>query len=400
MFEPKIVPHQSSDKIVYLDNQATTQVDPRVADEMVHFMTTNYGNASSGHYLGNLAYQAIEEARKTVAYTVGMSDCRVVFTSGATEANNLAILGIASAAKNKSKRVITCVTEHPSILEACKEIERHGFEVIRLPVDVDGYVDLNAFEDALSDQTLLVSIMTANHEIGTIQDIETIGTICRNRGVLFHSDMTQCVGKIKTISDDWGVDLVSLSGHKLYGPKGVGALVIGNQVTRSRLITRTFGGSQEFGLRAGTLNGPGIAGLAKALDIARDEMKIESYRCQSLRDDLLSHLYERIPDLSINGPNPRTSPESRLPNNLNVAFPNTESEAIMAMAGDICISNGSACNAASLKPSHVISALPGRHWASTASIRIGVGRFTTVQEISYAADRIAGAVLKYRNLPE
>jgi cysteine desulfurase len=378
---------------IYLDNQSTTRVDPRVLEVMLPYFTERYGNPhSTSHAYGRIAAEAVEEARRDVAELVHADPREIVFTSGATEANNLAIKGAAHFARahphngRVRDHIVALQTEHKCVLESCKELEREGFAVTYLPVEPDGLVSLVVLEAALSERTLLVSIMAAHNEIGVIQPLAEIGALCRSRGVLFHTDAAQAFGKITLDVETMKIDLLSISGHKIYGPKGVGALYICRR-PRVRLLPLIDGGGQERGLRSGTLPTPLCAGLGRAAAIAGVEMADESERLRRLRDGLLRSLVRRVPGLRVNG-----DLEQRLPGSLNLSFPEIPALTLIEAVPSIAISTGSACTSASVEPSYVLRALGLPDALANASIRIGLGRFTTAAEADFAADALAAAV--------
>ena len=377
---------------VYLDNQATTPVDPRVLEAMLPYFTEHFGNPqSTTHIYGRDAAAAVERARAEVAALIHADPREIVFTSGATEANNLAIKGVAHFARayphNGQVRdhIVALQTEHKCVLESCKELEREGFAVTYLPAEPDGLVSLVVLEAALSERTLLVSVMAAHNEIGVIQPLAEIGALCRSRGVLFHTDAAQAFGKITLDVEAMKIDLLSISGHKIYGPKGVGALYIRRR-PRVRLLPLIDGGGQERGLRSGTLPTPLCVGLGRAAAIAGVEMADESERLRRLRDGLLRSLVRRVPGLRVNG-----DLEQRLPGSLNLSFPEIPALTLIEAVPSIAISTGSACTSASVEPSYVLRALTLPDALANASIRIGLGRFTTAAEVDFAADALAAA---------
>jgi cysteine desulfurase len=377
---------------IYLDNQSTTLVDPRVLEAMLPYFTEHFGNPhSTTHPYGRVAAEAIERARGDVAALIHADPREIVFTSGATEANNLAIKGAAHFARAHPQggrvrnHLVTLQTEHKCVLESCRALEREGFEVTYLPVEPDGLVSLAALEAALSDRTLLVSIMAAHNEIGVIQPLAELGALCRSRGVLFHTDAAQAFGKIPLDVEAMTIDLLSISGHKIYGPKGIGALYIRRR-PRVRLLPLIDGGGQERGLRSGTLPAPLCVGLGRAAGLAGDEMAEEADRLRHLRDGFLRSLTRRVPGLHVNG-----DLEHRLPGSLNVSFPGIPALALIEAVPSIAISTGSACTSASVEPSYVLRAMGLPDSIANASIRIGFGRFTTAAEASFAVDALAAA---------
>jgi cysteine desulfurase len=377
---------------IYLDNQSTTRVDPRVFEAMLPYFTEHYGNPhSTSHAYGRIAAEAIERARGEIAALIHADPREIVFTSGATEANNLAIKGAAHFSRAHRRngevrdQILVLQTEHKCVLESCKELEREGFTVTYLPVESDGLVSLATLEAALSNRTLLVSVMAAHNEIGVIQPLDEIGALCRARGVLFHTDAAQAFGKIPLDVEVTNIDLLSISGHKIYGPKGVGALYIRRR-PRVRLLPLIDGGGQERGLRSGTLPTPLCVGLGRAAAIAGAEMTGETIRLRGLRDTLLGNLARRVPGLLVNG-----DLEQRLPGSLNVSIPGVPALELIKAVPSLAISTGSACTSASVEPSYVLRALGLPETLANASIRIGLGRFTTAADTDFAADALAAA---------
>lgn len=379
---------------VYLDNHATTPVDPRVLEAMLPFWTTHYGNAASAsHRFGWDAADAVDHAREALATLLGARSRELVFTSGATEANNLALKGAAYALRKKGNHLITAAAEHKSVLDPLKRLAREGeFELTILPTDSTGRIAAEAVIAAITPRTILVSVMAANNEVGTLNPIAAIGRACRERGVLFHTDATQAVGKVPLDVHDDQVDLLSLSAHKLYGPKGVGALYVRSGV---RLTALFDGGGHERGLRSGTLAVPLIVGLGSAAAIARAERDTEAERLKSQRDRLHAALRERPGAITLNG-----HPTERLPGNLNVSFDHVEGEALLMALRDLAVSSGSACTSAEPETSHVLRAMGLSESRARASLRFGLGRFTTDEEIGFAADYVAGIVEALRSSPE
>ncbi len=380
---------------IYLDHHATTPVDPRVLEVMLPLFTENFGNAASHtHAYGWRAEAVVEIAREEIASVLGAEDPReIVFTSGATESNNLALRGAVLAARKEQPHVVTLETEHPGVLDPCAALERDGVRVTRLPVDGDGLVDPAAVEAALEGETVIVSVMAANNEIGVLQPLEEIGAICRDREVLFHTDAAQAVGKIPLSVQELGLDLVSVSAHKLYGPKGVGVLYVRRRKAgrRVRLEPLIHGGGHEQGLRSGTLPVPLIAGLAKAMALCEAEREVEAKRLLGLRDRMLAALRKTVPDLLLNG-----HPSERLAGNLNLAFPGAAADALIGALPDLALSSGSACSSARPEPSHVLKALGLPEDRVKASLRIGLGRGTTEAEVDRAAERIGEEVRSLR----
>ena len=374
---------------VYLDNQATTRCDPRVLDAMLPFFTEQYGNPHSDeHVMGRTAEQAVEAARAEVAALIGAAPNEVVFTSGATESNNIAIKGAARHAARMGlarRRVVTVATEHKSALACVADLAEEGFDPVFLPVGPDGLLDPDALRAALAEPTLLVSVMAVNNETGVIQDIPALAAIAKQAGALFHTDAAQATGKIPLDAGAWHVDLLSVSGHKLYGPKGVGALYVRRR-PRVRLAPLFSGGGQERGLRSGTLPAPLIVGLGEACRIARAEMAEEAARLRALRDALLGRLRQDVPGIAVNG-----SLAARIPGNLNLSFPSATAAELMARAPDLCVSTGSACSSAVVEPSYVLRAMGLSDAAAARSLRIGLGRFTSRADIDYAAAALAAA---------
>ena len=377
---------------IYLDNQSTTPVDPRVLEAMLPYFTEHFGNPhSTSHVYGRVAAEGIERARGEIAALIQADPREIVFTSGATEANNLAIKGAAHFARahpqngRERDHIVALQTEHKCVLESCVELEREGFAVTYLPVEPDGLVSVAALERALSERTLLVSVMAAHNEIGVIQPLAEIGALCRSKGVLFHTDAAQAFGKIPLDVEPMKIDLLSISGHKIYGPKGIGALYIRRR-PRVRLLPLIDGGGQERGLRSGTLPTPLCVGLGRAAAIAGVEMAEEAERLRRLRDSLLRSLARRVSGLRVNG-----NLEQRLPGSLNLSFPEIPALALIEAVPSIAISTGSACTSASVEPSYVLRALGLPDTLANASIRIGLGRFTTAAEADFAADALAAA---------
>jgi cysteine desulfurase len=392
---------------VYLDYHATTPVDPRVLEAMTPYFTRVFGNPSSrGHVFGWEAEAAVDAAREQVAEAMKASPKEIIFTSGATESDNLAILGVARLFKEKGAHVITAPTEHSAVLDCVRRLEKEGFEITYLTPEKTGEIPAERVRAAMNEKTVLVSLMLANNEIGTIQRIAEIGAICREKGVLFHTDAVQGFGKIPFDVDTMNVDLASISAHKIYGPKGVGALYARSRHPRVRLDPIVFGGGHERGMRSGTLNVPGIVGLGKAAEIAVAEMPEESPRMRRLRRRLYDGIVSQIPDVRLNGaPLPEIDSdgslapgtvERRLPANLNVSFAGVEGEALLVSMKDVAVSSGSACTSASLEPSHVLTAIGVPADLAHASIRFGLGRWTTEEEIDFAVETAVSAVSRLR----
>ncbi len=380
---------------IYLDNQATTAVDPRVLEAMLPYFTKNFGNpASKSHSFGWEAEAAVDNARAQVAKLIGASSAReIIFTSGATESDNLAIKGVAEAYRNKGSHLVTCVTEHKAVLDSCKVLEEQGFHVTYLPVTSGGFVDVKSLHDALTDKTILISIMAANNEIGTIQPVKEIGRLAKEKGILFHCDATQAVGKIPINVEEMGIDLLSLTAHKMYGPKGVGALYVRSSRPRLKVTPLIDGGGHERGMRSGTLNVPGIVGLGKACELSQLEMGPEGERLTALRERLKRALLDQLEEVSING-----DAIKRLPGNLNMGFAYIEGESLMMALKEIAVSTGSACTSASLEPSYVLKAIGLEDAMAHASIRFGIGRFNTQDEVDYAVKRVVEEVSRLRDI--
>jgi cysteine desulfurase len=379
---------------IYLDNHATTPMDPRVFEAMKPYFIDNFGNAASrNHSFGWVAEEAVEKARKQLADLIGATAKEIVITSGATESDNLAIKGVVEMYAQRGNHVITAATEHKAILDTCKRLEKHGCRVTYLPVRPDGLVDLDQLRDAITDKTILVSIMYGNNEIGTVQPMKEIGAICKERGVLVHSDATQAVGKIPVSVIDDNIDLMSFTAHKMYGPKGVGALYVRRRNPRVQLTAQMDGGGHERGMRSGTLNVPGIVGFGEAAELCRQLMPAEMAEHAAMRDRLKDSLMSELDETYING-----SIEHRLPHNLNISFAYVEGESLLMGVNDIAVSSGSACTSATLEPSYVLKALGAGDDLAHSSIRFGIGRFNTNEEIDYAAQKVIDVVRKLREL--
>jgi cysteine desulfurase len=379
---------------IYMDNHATTPMDPRVFEAMKPYFVDVFGNAASrSHSFGWEAEEATEKARKQIADLIGATPKEIVFTSGATESNNLALKGIAEMYAGRGNHIITQVTEHKAVLDTCKRLESQGVRVTYLPVKQDGLVDLDQLRDAITDETILISIMHANNEIGVVQPVREIGKIAKEKGVLFHSDAAQTVGKIavNVINDE--LDVLSLSAHKLYGPKGCGALYVRRRNPRVQITAQIDGGGHERGMRSGTLNVPGIVGLGASCEVAKREMAEESKRLSFLRDKLKNKLMAELDEVYING-----SIEHRLPNNLNVSFAYVEAESLLMGINDVALSSGSACTSATLEPSYVLKALGTDDNLAHSSIRFGIGRFNTEEEIVYVGDKVVAVIKNLREL--
>lgn len=381
---------------IYLDHHAATPVDPRVLAAMLPYFTEKFGNpASTNHGFGSEAAEAVAAARQQVADLLGASPREILFTSGATESNNLALKGVAAAYRQRSRHFVSVATEHPAVLDPLKRLAREGARVTLLPVDRHGLITPAQVEAALTEETILVSVMAANNEIGVLQPLAEIGRLCKRRGVLFHTDAAQAVGKIPLNVDQHGVDLLSLSAHKLYGPKGVGALYVRRREPRVRLEALQDGGGQEHNLRSGTLNVPGIVGLGAACALAAKGMAEEADRLGRLRDRLWRGLQQGVSAVFLNGP---LLEGPRLPGNLNVSFAHVQGEALLLSLKNVAVSSGSACTTLSQEPSHVLRAIGLPDEFADASLRFGLGRFNTEEEIDRVIDQVAGAVAKLRAL--
>src|SRR5438132_7081172 len=379
---------------IYFDNHATTPTDPRVVDAMLPYFTQKFGNAASrNHSFGWEAEKAVDNARKQIADLIGATTKEIVFTSGATESDNLAIKGVAEMYAEKGNHIITVATEHKAVLDTCKKLEKHGYRVSYLPVKGDGLVDLDMLRDAITDKTVLITLMYANNEIGVIQPIREIGKIAHEKGVLFHTDGVQAVGKIPVNVIQDNIDLMSMSAHKIYGPKGVGALYVRRKSPRVQITAQMDGGGHERGMRSGTLNVTGIVGLGEACALAKAEMAEESKRMEYLRDKLKDRLLASLDECYING-----TMESRLPNNLNISFAYVEGESLLMGINDVAVSSGSACTSATLEPSYVLKALGAGDDLAHSSIRFGLGRFSTEEEVDYVAGKLISVVTRLREM--
>jgi cysteine desulfurase len=380
---------------IFMDNNSTTPVDPRVLDEMLPYFTTKFGNAASrSHRFGWEAEEAVDHARERIARLIGAKDSKeIVFTSGATESNNLAIKGVAEFYKEKGNHIVTVVTEHKAVLDTCKRLEKQGCEVTYIGVGKDGRVDPDDVKRAIKEKTILVSIMLANNEIGTVQPLEEIGKITRERGVLLHSDAVQGIGKVDFDVQKMNVDLASLTAHKIYGPKGIGALYVRRSKPRVRLVAQMDGGGHERGMRSGTLPVPLIAGFGKACEILIQEGQAECARLFVLRERLRDRMMGRLDEVYVNG-----SLEHRLPGNINISFNFVEGEGLMMAIKDVAVSSGSACTSASLEPSYVLRALGVGDELAHSSIRFGLGRFNTQEEVDYVADLLVDKVKRLREM--
>ncbi len=380
---------------IYMDNHATTPVDKRVLDAMLPYFTEKFGNAASrNHSFGWEAEEAVDKARNQIAALINAKPKEIVFTSGATESDNLAIKGIVEFYKDKGNHIITCVTEHKAVLDSCRTLERTGKATVTyLPVDRYGMVDPDGVRKAITDKTVLITIMYANNEVGTIHPVREIGKIAKEKGVIFHCDAVQAAGKIPVDVERDGIDLAALSAHKIYGPKGIGALYVRSKAPRVRLTAQMDGGGHERGMRSGTLNVTGIVGLGKACEVAQAEMAEENRRLLDLRSRLQAGLFERLEDVTLNG-----HPTERLPGNLNVSFAYVEGESLLMGISDVAVSSGSACTSATLEPSYVIRALGVSEELAHSSIRFGLGRFNTEEEVNFVTDRVTREVNRLREM--
>ncbi len=382
-----------NDQPIYLDYQATTPMDPRVLEAMMPYFTHKFGNSGSrSHAYGWEAEEGTEKARAQVAKLIGADEKEVIFTSGATESNNLAIRGVAEFYKDRKNHIITTVTEHKCVLDTCRHLEQQGFEVTYLPVRQDGLLDLDVLRAAITDKTVLVSVMAVNNEIGVIQPLAEIGRICRERKVFFHTDAAQAAGKIPLDVEALNIDLMSISGHKIYGPKGIGALYV-RRKPRVRLVPMIVGGGQERGFRSGTLPTPLCVGLGEAAEICMKEMDDEAKRLKKLQERMLTGLRAKLTDIVVNG-----DLEQRIPGNLNISFAYVEGESLMMGIKNLAVSSGSACTSASLEPSYVLRALGVEEEMAHTSLRIGLGRFTTEHEVDTAVDELVRHVNKLREM--
>jgi cysteine desulfurase len=379
---------------IYMDYHATTPVDPRVIETMMPYFREKFGNAASrNHPFGWEAEEAVETARKQVASLMGANAKEIIFTSGATESNNLAIKGVAEMYREKGNHIITCVTEHKAVIDTCKKLEKQGLRVTYLPVQKDGRIDLDELRSSITDKTILITIMTANNEIGVLQPIAEIGAIAKEKGILFHTDGVQAAGKVPLDVNALKVDLVSISAHKMYGPKGVGALYVRRRNPRVLLAEQINGGGHERGMRSGTLNVTGIVGLGKAAELCQQEMAKDTERLRALRDRLNDGLHNNLDEIYING-----SMEHRLPHNLNISFAFVEGESLLMGINDVAVSSGSACTSASLEPSYVLKALGAGDDLAHSSIRFGLGRWSTDEEVDYVVDKLTKVVRRLREM--
>jgi len=378
---------------IYMDYNATTPVDPRVLDAMLPYFCEVFGNASSSnHKFGWEAEGAVSKGRKQVADLIGARPSEIIFTAGSTEANNISLKGIAELYSEKGNHIITCTTEHKAILETCECLEKRGFEVTYLIVDEYGLIDIDELSSSITDKTILVSFMTANNEIGTIQPVEEIGKLCKERGIIFHTDATQSVGKIPVNVDKLGIDLMSISAHKFYGPKGVGALYVRSKNPRVKVSKQTHGGRQEKGIRSGTLNVPGIVGFGKACEISSEVLEGEMKKHIKFRDRMLD-VFLKMENVHLNG-----HPTRRLPNNINLCFEYIDIDGLIGGMKDIAISTGSACTSASLSPSHVLTAIGRTNELARSTVRLSFGRFTTSEEIDYTINKMVHTVEELRRI--
>jgi cysteine desulfurase len=379
---------------IYLDNHATTPTDPRVLEAMLPYFTRQFGNAASrNHAFGWQAEKAIDRAREQIAQLIGATAKEIVFTSGSTESNNLAIKGVAEMHRERGNHIITAPTEHKAVIDTCKYLEQNGFQITILPVDKYGRVNPEDVRAAITDKTILITVMAANNEVGTIAPIAEIGKIAKEKGVLFHTDATQAVGKIPFDVEAMGVDLASLTAHKIYGPKGCGALYVRRKGPRVRLAAQMHGGGHERGMRSGTLNVTGIVGLGKACEICRVEMSEDSTRVRAMRDELSQIIMGQLDYVYLNG-----HPTERLPGNLNISFAYVEGEALMMGIKEVAVSSGSACTSASLEPSHVLKAMGVGEDLAHTSIRFGLGRFNTSEEVQFVGKRVVEEVRRLRDM--
>ncbi|MEX0801884.1 MAG: IscS subfamily cysteine desulfurase [Candidatus Binatia bacterium] len=380
---------------IYMDNHATTQVDSRVLETMLPVFTAKFGNASSrNHLFGWESEAAVDTARQQVARLIHAASPReIIFTSGATESDNLAIKGVADAYGQNGNHIVTCAIEHKAVLDSCKAMEKKGYQVTYLPVSPDGLVDVERLRHAITNKTILISIMAANNEIGTIEPVREIGRLAKERGILFHTDATQAVGKIPINVEGMGIDLLSLSAHKIYGPKGVGVLYVRSSKPRVKINPLIEGGGQERGIRSGTLNVPGIVGLGKACEIAQQELMSDGERVMGLSERLKTGILSQLDEVSVNG-----HLLQRLPGNMHLSFAFVEGESLLMGLKEIAVSTGSACTSASLEPSHVLRAIGLEEHLAHSSIRFGLGRFNTEEEVDYTVRRVVEEVCRLRGL--
>ena len=379
---------------IYLDYNATTPTDPRVVEAMLPFFTEIYGNAASrNHSFGWTAEEGVSKARNIIGEAIGATGKEIVFTSGATESDNMAVLGVAEFYHEKGKHIITSPIEHKAVVDPCQALEQKGYEITFLDVDEHGRIDLKQLEASIREDTILVSLMAGNNEIGTLNPLTEIGQMTRERGVLFHCDATQGVGKIPIDVEAMNIDLLSMTAHKIYGPKGIGALYVRRKKPRVRITPIMFGGGHERGFRSGTLNVPGIVGFGKAIELAMEEISSEAERQIGLRQHLYKRLTDELDYVFLNG-----HPTERLPNNLNLSFGYVEGESLMMGISEIAVSSGSACTSASLEPSYVLRSMGVGDDLAHSSVRFGFGRYTTMEEVNYAADKVIDAVKRLREM--
>ena len=377
-------------KRIYLDNQATTPIDPQVLSAMKPWLKDKFGNAASrNHPYGWEAEEAVEIARESISHIIGAIPKEIIFTSGATEANNIALQGVAGFYKNMGRHIITLKTEHKAVLDICDFLEKDGLEITRLPVQKDGLLDIDKFIGSIRTDTIMVSVMHANNEIGVIQPISEIGSICKKKGIIFHVDAAQSVGKIPVDINKMGIDLLSISAHKMYGPKGVGALYMRRNNPQVQLQPIMYGGGHERGIRSGTLPVPNIVGFGRACEISQNVMTVECKKIMDLRDNLIKMIQDNMPKAIVNG-----SINMRLPGNLNMRFPGVNNEAIIAAMPEIAISSGAACTSSTMEASHVLLALGLSKNEAYSSLRFGIGRFNTVEDIEIAAQSIRQSMQK------
>ena len=379
---------------IYLDYNATTPTDPRVVEAMLPFFTEIYGNAASrNHSFGWTAEEGVSKARNIIGEAIGATGKEIVFTSGATESDNMAVLGVAEFYHEKGKHIITSPIEHKAVVDPCQALEQKGYEITFLDVDGHGRIDMKQLEASIREDTVLVSLMAGNNEIGTLNPLKEIGQMTRERGVLFHCDATQGVGKIPIDVETMNIDLLSMTAHKIYGPKGIGALYVRRKKPRVRITPIMFGGGHERGFRSGTLNVTGIVGFGKAIELAMEEISSEAERQIGLRQHLYKRLTDELDYVFLNG-----HPTERLPNNLNLSFGYVEGESLMMGISEIAVSSGSACTSASLEPSYVLRSMGVGDDLAHSSVRFGFGRYTTMEEVNYAADKVIGAVKRLREM--
>lgn len=377
---------------IYLDNNSTTRTDPRVVESMLPYFTEHFGNAASKtHSFGWKADEAVNQARESIARVINASAKEIIFTSGATESDNLAIKGATAMLRSRGNHVITVCTEHKAILDPCKRLQQNGFDVTYLPVNREGLISLDLLANAATDRTVLISVMAANNEIGTLQPLAEIGELCKERGILFHTDAAQAYGKIPLDVEALGIDLLSISGHKIYGPKGIGAIYVRRRDPHVRLEPQIDGGGHERGMRSGTLPVPLIVGLAKAAELCHEEMPAETQRLQELRDRLQNGLLENLDEVFVNG-----HPEQRLAGNLNMSFAHIQGEALLMTLRNVALSSGSACTSANVEPSYVLRALGLTEEMAHGSLRFGLGRFTTAEEIDFVVEEVTRVVKQLR----